>query len=54
MARTLLYPVPMELENALETEVERLLAVAEAASRTIAGRRPWWVAAVAFFRAVVL
>jgi hypothetical protein len=44
----------MELENALETEVERLLAAAEAASRTIAARRPWWVAALAFFRTVVL
>jgi hypothetical protein len=44
----------MELENALETEVERLVAVAELASRTIAERRPWWMLAVAFFRTVVL
>ncbi|HVE39463.1 MAG TPA: hypothetical protein VNM14_06205 [Planctomycetota bacterium] len=44
----------MELENALETEVERLLAAAEVASRTIAERRPWWVMALSFFRTVVL
>jgi hypothetical protein len=45
---------PMELENALESEVERLLAAAEAASRTIVERRPWWVAALTFFRTAVL
>jgi hypothetical protein len=44
----------MEIENALATEVERLVAVAGVASRTIAERRPWWVLAIAFFRTVVL
>jgi len=54
LARSLLYPSPMELENAIASEVSRLLAAAELASRTITERRPWWVAAVTFFRTVVL
>jgi hypothetical protein len=44
----------MEIENALATEVERLVAVAAVASRAIAEPRPWWAAALAFFRTVVL
>jgi len=54
LARGLLLLAPMELENALETEVNRLMAVAEAASSTIVDQRPWWVAALAFIRTVVL
>ena len=44
----------MELEHAIETEMAAVVAVAEAASREIAANRPWWVAAVAFLRKVVL
>jgi len=44
----------MEFDSVLATEVNRLVVVAGVASREIAARRPWWVAAVAFFRTVVL
>lgn len=44
----------MELEHAIAAEMTRLVAVADAASREIAANRPWWVAAVAFLRKVVL
>jgi hypothetical protein len=44
----------MELERAIETEVSRLIAVADAAAKEIAANRPWWVAAVQFLRKVAL
>jgi hypothetical protein len=44
----------VELENAIEAEMTGLMAVADAAAREIAANRPWWVAAVAFLRKVVL
>ena len=44
----------MELEHAIEAEMTTLVAVADAAAREIAANRPWWVAAVAFLRKVVL
>lgn len=44
----------VELENAIAAEVTNLVAAADAASREIAANRPWWVAAVAFLRKVVL
>ena len=44
----------MELEHAIEAEMVTLVAAADAASREIAANRPWWVAAVAFLREVVL
>jgi hypothetical protein len=44
----------MELDSALTVELNRLVAVADAAAREIAARRPWWVAAVAFLRKVAL
>ncbi len=44
----------MELENAIAAEMTRLVAVADVASREIVANRPWWVAAVAFLRKVVL
>ena len=44
----------VELENAIEAEMTTLVAAADAASREIAANRPWWVAAVAFLRKVVL
>jgi hypothetical protein len=44
----------VELENAIAAEMAGLMAVADAASREIAANRPWWVAAVAFLRKVVL
>ena len=44
----------MELEHAIASEVNRLVAVADAAAREIAANRPWWVAAVAFLRKVAL
>ncbi len=43
----------MEFERALAMEVTRLAALAGVASREVVARRPWWVAAVAFFRTVV-
>ncbi len=43
----------MELEHAIATEVRRLDAVAAAASREIADRRPFWVRALAFLQAVM-
>lgn len=48
------YSAIMELENALNAELGRLVAVADAAAREIAAMRPWWVAAVAFLRKVAL
>jgi hypothetical protein len=50
----LLFSAAMEFERALATEVKRLLATADVASRAIAERRPWWVALLACFRTVVL
>ena len=44
----------MEIENAIATELNRLITVADAASREIAANRPWWVSAVSFLRKVVL
>ena len=44
----------MELERALDAELSRLAFVADAAAREIAANRPWWVAAIAYFRTVVL
>ena len=44
----------MEFETVLASEVSRLTAVAGIASRAIVARRPWWMAAVEFFRTVVL
>ena len=44
----------VELENAIAREVSRMVVVADAASREIVAPRPWWVAAVAFLRKVVL
>ena len=54
MARRLLYSRAMELEHAFATEVSRLVDAADAAAREIVANRPWWVAAVAFLRKVVL
>ena len=54
LARGLLYPRAMELEQAIAMEVERLAVVAAAAAREIVANRPWWVAAVMFLRKVVL
>lgn len=47
-------PAIMDIESALETEVSRLMVVADAAAREIAANRPWWVAAVAFLKKVAL
>jgi hypothetical protein len=44
----------MELENAIAVEVRRLIIVADAAATEIAANRPWWVAAISYFRTVVL
>ena len=44
----------MELENAIATEVDRLVVVADAAAREIAANRPWWVGALSFLRQVML
>jgi len=44
----------MELEHAIAMEVSRLVVVADAAAIEIAAKRPWWVAAIAYFRTVVL
>jgi hypothetical protein len=44
----------VELENAIATEVSRMIVVADAAAREIAAARPWWISAVAFLRKVVL
>jgi hypothetical protein len=44
----------MEFESVLAAEVRRLTVVAGAASREIVQRRSWWIAAISFFRTVVL
>jgi len=44
----------VELENAIAREVSRMVVIADAAAREIVAPRPWWVAAVAFLRKVVL
>ena len=44
----------MEIENAIATELSRLITVADAASQEIVANRPWWVSAVSFLRKVVL
>jgi len=44
----------MELDSALNAELSRLMATADAAAREIAANRPWWVAAIAFLRKVAL
>jgi hypothetical protein len=43
----------MELEAALNEEVERLEVLADAAARRIAAGLPWWAAALALLRKAV-
>jgi hypothetical protein len=44
----------MNVENVIAAEFGRMEVLAAEASREIAANRPWWVAAVAFLRKVML